>query len=93
MADSSSDRLDHRLDRMDQRLDDVSQNVTKLTNTIHDGFADLTSAITKLALAALTKQDGFKSSDVLKLLAGIGLFTYGMLHGLEKLGLLQKFIE
>ena len=45
-------------------MDQVSQNVTELTKTIHDGFTELSAAITKLALAALTKQDGFKSGDV-----------------------------
>ena len=86
-------KADQRLDRLERRMDQVSQNVTELTKTIHDGFTELSAAITKLALAALTKQDGFKSGDVLKLLAGIGVFTYGIIYGLEKFGVLQKIFN
>lgn len=90
---SNTNKADLRLERLERQVDQVSKNVTELTKTIHDGFTELSTAITKLALAALSKQDGFKGGDVLKLLAGIGMFTYGIIYGLEKFGLLTKILN
>lgn len=86
-------KCESRLDRLEMRVSKIDENVSGLKDTIHEGFQDLSKALTSIASVALSKKDGFSGMDVLKLLGGVGIFILALMYGLEKLGILKLLVS
>lgn len=86
-------KCESRLDRLEMRVSKIDENVSGLKDTIHEGFQDLSQALTSIATVALNKNHGFSGMDVLKLLGGVGIFILALMYGLEKLGILKVLVS